>query len=748
MTALNTSIRKVRAWVTLLGVGVMLIACSGKDGAPGMPGTAGPPGPPGPTGPPNSGSIDVFEAETIEVTIQRVDIDSNDWLPTVVFRLTDARGLGLFGLPADNIAFNVAALHPGRNGGSSQWQSYIVRDDGGVADAQAGTEAAGLGQLDDLGGGEYRYRFANALPAYSAGPSFDETLVHRVGLEIRLRNPDLIPANDATIDFVPAGGAAMQSRAIITNQSCNQCHDKLAQHGQARKDVRYCVQCHNPFSIDGNTGNSVDMTIMTHKIHHGSQLTNGYQIVGFNDRLFDYSTVQFSQDTRRCTACHNASLADAPQAENWYRVANRTACGSCHDDIDWLSPFSGHPGGLVFADDSQCIDCHGPDSTVNGGALRTEVVHRIDAQLASKRFAFNVLELTDTAPGQQPLIRFSITDPSDNDRAYDLAADPAFTACVDGTSRIAVLLGWQTSDYTNTMSGQSPAQPVSINPLIAAGCGGNAVDAGNGSYVVQSPIAVPNGIDGSLIAAVEGHPWVDLDGDGLTSRDERIAVVSGFAYASTGGGDAMPRRQIAAIEKCNACHGRLALHGNNRTDSLEVCAVCHNPNATDISQRTAQCTTTLGNEDVSIDMKTMIHALHAADFSGEAYSVCGFGGRPISFDFAYPGRLSNCAGCHDGATYYPVDGADILATTSSVGTDAVSPTDDRVLSVNTAICASCHTDPLAQEHMRQNGGDFAATKDADSRLISAGVETCLLCHGKGRSADVGVVHQVANDPPP
>ena len=44
--------------------------------------------------------------------------------------------------------------------------------------------------------------------------------------------------------------------------------------------------------------------------------------------------------------------------------------------------------------------------------------------------------------------------------------------------------------------------------------------------------------------------------------------------------------------------------------------------------------------------------------------------------------------------------------------------------------------------MIQNGGDFEAGKAADSTLVSSGVETCELCHGPGRTADVKAVHDV------
>jgi OmcA/MtrC family decaheme c-type cytochrome len=112
-----------------------------------------------------------------------------------------------------------------------------------------------------------------------------------------------------------------------------------------------------------------------------------------------------------------------------------------------------------------------------------------------------------------------------------------------------------------------------------------------------------------------------------------------------------------------------------------------------------------------------------------------------SFKVEYPGRLNNCEGCHNPDTYYPVDPATVLGTTADVNVPE-DVTDDVVISPNTSVCSTCHTDVLAIQHMQQNGGDFDARKAADSSLVSASVETCVVCHGKGRTADVKEMHDI------
>ncbi len=217
-------------------------------------------------------------------------------------------------------------------------------------------------------------------------------------------------------------------------------------------------------------------------------------------------------------------------------------------------------------------------------------------------------------------------------------------------------------------------------------------------------------------------------------------VADGISFAITDE-TVQSRRQVVDIGKCNDCHNILAIHGNNRVGNTELCTTCHNPNATDIAQRgvaDTDCDILLGDDDETIDFKRMVHSIHAGNAA-----ICGHDNSAEDYSgLVYPGRLNNCEGCHLAGTYYPVDPAAVLATTVDAGDDRSTLTDDFAISPNTSVCSACHTSELAKNHMMQNGGDFAATKDDTGALISSGSETCQLCHGEGRQADVKAVHKI------
>ncbi len=664
--------------------------------------------------------------------------------PTVTFRLTDEDGHPRTGLtPSSSLRFTIARLIPAIGGRSSEWRSYIAGAEDPVAGfpgtmqaMQANYEATTAGVFTDRGDGSYTYQFASDITTV-AGLPYDDLLTHRVAMQF----PGSLPVDsNAAFTWQPASGAVsgIFSREIVDDDTCNACHDRLMFHGGTRRDVQYCVTCHNPYSADAQSGNTVDFTAMIHKIHHGAGLPSvkaggSYFIVGFGNSVHDYSGVAWSQDIRNCRTCHDESDAKTPQAQNWRLVQNAAACGSCHDDVDFTTG-TGHAAGA--ATDDSCSLCHGPNATLYDGALRVTRAHALPLREAAARFRFNVLSVTNTAPGQFPSVRFSVTDPTDNDAAWNIHNAAPFTQCTGGASRLAIVVGWNSAEFTNAGTGTFPAQPIQINPLAA--CGGASTSNGDGSFTVTSPVAVPVNQSASLMAVLEGHPALDADGNGTI---DRIAVPNAFAYAAITG-SATPRRAVVEIRRCNECHSQLSLHGNNRTDSIEACVTCHNPGATDVNRRAGQCLTDLGPDDVSVDFKTMIHRIHASGETGVPYEVCGFGDSTQRFNVTYPGALNNCEGCHRPDTYYPVDPARVYGPTVDANNPALY-TDDVAVSPNAAVCSGCHTGAATVEHMTLHGADYLARKDVLGRMISPRIENCAACHGPRGDVDVKAVHNIA-----
>ena len=729
--------------ITLLLASALLFACDGSTGPQGPPGATGDSGVPGPAGPPGpSGTTVAYDtAERIFVEVQSVAIPDGGGPPTVTLRLSNSLGFGLTGLPASTVGFVLSQLSPGPSAGmSSEWQSYTTN--GRVGDVQAAYESATTGTYTDNGDGTYTYTFASNLDDYPAGPVFDATKTHRLGLEIRTNRvlPENIPANNAPYDFVPAGGAPTFTRLIVNNAACNACHDNLGFHGDARFDIEYCVNCHNPYSIDPDTaaepwGGTVDMKQMVHKIHYGVNLANGYFIVGYGGRVIDFSDFVFTQDVRNCTTCHQESDTTVPQASNWRTVQNKDACGSCHDDIDFEA--GEHIGGI--SDDSTCVSCHGEDATVDGGIWRVTEVHKLLEAIAAEAFEYELVSVTNTAAGQAPTVQVRVIDPTNGDAPYDIN-DPTGPFQI-GRASLRVDIAWDNDNFGNVDPNddlaRAPDSGAPFAPIVIDFTSG-AVDVGGNVFEKTAPAAIPTGITGSGTAFVEGRPYVDV-GDGPVS----VAVTGvGQSFAITDA-DPVDRRDINDIGKCNDCHKTLALHGNNRSGNTALCATCHNPNATDINQRgvaDTDCDTLLGPTEVSIDLKRMVHRIHAGNVG-----VCGYQNSAHDYTgVVYPGKLNNCEGCHLEGTYYPVDPTAVLGTTIDTGDDRSILSDDTVISPNSAVCSSCHMSDLAMNHMRQNGGDFEASKDETGALISSGTETCQLCHGPGASADVGVMHGVGD----
>lgn len=413
-------------------------------------------------------------------------------------------------------------------------------------------------------------------------------------------------------------------------------------------------------------------------------------------------------------------------------------------------------------------------SVTLAGALRA-------APTPGDAFRYRILSVTDTAPGQNPVITFAVDDPS-TQLAYNLATHPAWTQTKTGDSRLFIQIGWDTRDITNEGSGtkSGAALPIGINALnFNLSDPSHVNDNSNGTYWVRSPRPIPDGTtgvkaaSGTLVVAMEGHPaaW-----DPTTQTWVRVPVKSAYTYGVITGTTPVARRTVVDVQKCMNCHKhdgtgvapQLTLHGNNRTEEPQVCALCHNANNTDISQRLATDPTVVvgpfAYREQSIDFKRLVHGIHASSkgFRETPLVVYGFG--HSLFDAStlkeYPGELKDCVACHvDNGTKGTFEllpepnagrplGANVLGSsmdtnsfnkTDGTKTIDTNPADDVKITPTAAVCSSCHDKREVIAHMIRTGGaSFNATQDA---IASGRVkERCASCHGPGKDKSVRKVH--------
>jgi len=201
-------------------------------------------------------------------------------------------------------------------------------------------------------------------------------------------------------------------------------------------------------------------------------------------------------------------------------------------------------------------------------------------------------------------------------------------------------------------------------------------------------------------------------------------AVNPVKYIAVTDGQPVARRQVVTLDKCNACHDRLATtfsHGGQRI-AIEECDICHNSNADDRNRRPAD-----KNPPESIAFKRMIHRIHTGEELAQDYTIYGFGGTPSNFnEVTYPGDRRDCLQCHASASTYDLP---LPLGTLPVMTlrDFFSPQGP-----GTAACLGCHSNSDAAAHAFLNTATFpGATTPA---------EACATCHGAGKDWAVDKVH--------
>lgn len=639
----------------------------------------------------------------LKITVNSITIGS-DRKPVVELTLTDDmdQPLDRLGKTTPGV-ISVSLILGWYDPTTRQYVSYTTRTQTtppssprpGVSAVQAGTDSGGT--WTDLQTGKAKYLFRTVLPA-----DFDGTKTHTLGIYSTRNLTDILGKNyyaNVEYNFRPDGAKVVETwDKINLATSCNNCHDPLALHGGSRRDVKLCVLCHQPQTVDPDTGNTVDMKVMVHKIHRGPDLPSvlggkPYVIIGNQQSIHDFSHTTYPQDVRNCDNCHEGTNDAAKPAQALVYLTNpsRAACGACHDDIDWATG-ANHPGGAQ-ADDKACANCHVPDSgnEFDASIKGAHVIPEKSKQL--KGLTATVVSVTDLAAGKKPTVVFSIKN--GDGTAVDGSKLTSFAPMVAGA----------TSSYSKYIreAGQTRA----------------TFDAATGNTTYTFTAALPDDAKGTWTVSADVYRNATLKrADGKADITLREAAMNPIKYIALTG-TVTPRRTVATTALCNSCHDRLALHGGQRMN-IEECVICHNPLETDAARRPAS-----EGQPESVSFQRLIHRVHSGEELTQEFTVYGFGGSKNNFnEILFPGDRRNCSKCHAGNSYrLPLPEG--IANVNTLR-DYFAPQGP-----GTASCLGCHDNRDAAAHAYLNTTTFGGTNPA---------EACATCHGTGKDWDVAKKH--------
>ena len=645
-------------------------------------------------------------------------------------KVTDPRGLPLDRLGVftpGNVSMSFVAAYLPAAG--AKYVAYTTRQQTSPITGQSATQAAGEsnGRWEQAAEGEYVYTFNAKAPA-----TINRNATHSI-LVYGSRNLSEFDLGtnyaDNVFHFIPAGGEpqAGQVRDIVKTETCNKCHVQLAAHGGSRRSMEGCILCHTTQTTDPDTGNTVDMVAMTHRIHAGGTLPSvqaggKYVIIGNQQSQHDYSSVVFPADIRNCQFCHEKPASGQTPAQHnaWVSRPSRAACGSCHDNVNFAT--GENHAGLPQVSDSQCGTCHRPQgelpfdlSIINAHMIPEKTVPRDGVN-------FEILSVSHTAPGQKPTVTFKIT--KDNGEPYMLTDFRAGTL-----DRVALVLAGPVHDYGYTKFGDDVKTPgyVTEDPRSSGTCASDGVC----TYTFQH--AIPEKAVGTYSISSEARKdFTILPGTNKEVHTEYGSVNKVF-YFGVGNSPAAPRRQIVSTAKCNQCHGFLSLHGENR-NQVEHCATCHNASETDLARRvTTPDAAEKAKPNQSVDFALMIHKIHTGERMHEwnrDYTVIGYGGNVYRFDHVrYPGLAPNgqaghtadCSMCH-------VNGSENLPLAGEGSRNQVIDPQGPLNPVGriTAACTGCHQSPPAASHALANTTQLG--------------ESCSACHGTNSEFSIQKSH--------
>jgi OmcA/MtrC family decaheme c-type cytochrome len=627
-----------------------------------------------------------FVRPGLAITITSAEI-AQDGTVSTVFTLKDPAGAPLdrTGVSTPGtIGLNFIAAYIPQ--GQQQYVDYITRSQtGAVSGTVTQAAAESNGAFATVADG-YRYTFATKAPS-----GFDRATTHTIGIYGSRDLTEFDLGTDyasTTFNFVPNGSPVTLVRDVIRTQSCNRCHDQLSFHGGSRRGVELCVLCHTPQTTDPDTGNTVDLKVMVHKIHMGSQLPSvqagkPYQIVGNQQSIHDYSAVVNPSDSRRCEVCHQPD-SGATQANAYLTRATRDSCGSCHDDVNFATGLN-HAGGPQVSD-NQCSICHIPQGELEFDAS-IKGAHLVPEDSPSLRgLILEIQKVDNGTAGRQPTVTFTVKDKSG-------APVP-----LDQLNNISLVMAGPTSDYGYTSFGSDVTTPGFVSESAT---GAQCTTAGTCIYTFQH--GIPADAKGSFAIGMESRRTETLLSGTTDEMEVRYAAANKVFYFSVDGSPMQPRRTVVQTSSCNQCHAVLSFHGDNR-NQVEMCVLCHNPSFTttpDDPNQLAQ----------GINFNLMIHRVHTGykNYADVRY--------PAMSPQGGPGDTRKCGMCHvNESQTTPAGIRDVLDPQGFI--NPVKPV--------TSSCIGCHVTAPASSHALANTTPIG--------------ESCAVCHNSGSTFAVDKSH--------
>ncbi len=525
------------------------------------------------------------------------------------------------------------------------------------------------------------------------------------------------------------------------------------------QDIRNCTKCHDGSATStakttqGDNWKSVPSRLACGSCHDGINFATGTG-VRLRDAAKGLTSSAFAHpagaqpDDSVCSLCHQANTNDLnhlpvtpPNAGSSLHVTG----GNANTNAAWIASNTARlpPGAITVTYEVK--------SVARDASKRPVMVFRMLQNGARKDLNPNTAtDLWDNFMGG-PSVYFVYAVPQDGIAApadFNATASSYLRNLWKGTAAGATAgtLSGPDGDgfYTATLTGVT----IPDSAKMLTGGLGYSYNASTALPLTQTNLA--------------DYPVSAPTATGQTNRIGGLIVIAPNVQKVAAGYAA--RRAIVADARCNACHQELgtftedAFHAGQRNDGT-TCSWCHTPNRT--------------SSGWSADSTSFVHAIHAGAKRTVPYNWHAISATENFSSVTYPGILNQCETCHLPGTYdfsaaasesalanrqYRTVATGTFSSTgntfgyspyvalnfnygtgfsvSAAGVITEAQPTTLVTSPTATACFACHDSKDAVAHFQINGGSIYAPRS----LALGTTETCMVCHGSGRIADIKLVH--------